>query len=500
MRHPYSWGMDLPSDIRYNGRQMILDKNSYFLLGIKGAAMANIAVMLKQLGKRVGGVDVAEEFITDIALTQNAIPFTTDFADERAIDGYEVFVYSAAHGGADHPLAVAAKNHGLTVVSQPQLIGELVGRAARSIAVAGCHGKTTTSSLLAWALHQLKKNPSFLIGAPPFGGGGGGAMTDSEYMVVEADEYGVHPPKDKTPKLLFLHPTYALCMNIDFDHPDVYEDLAMTKKTFMQFFSQSQNVMVCGDDPIIRTLLPELVKRPLRVYGTTADCDYQAVNRKASESGISFELLKFGVSQGTFTSRLYGEKNILNCAGAVALLLEAGFAADDIRTSIASFLGAKRRMETVWTGADSVLLDDYGHHPAEIAATIQALRSRFPGKRLHVLFQPHTFSRTEELKDAFVRELSKADEVYLMPIFASARENAASFHITSAELSRLAIQEGHAAFLAFDEKKSLLARLAEKWRPGDVIITLGAGDIYKLKDDIIDILNGKSTQGRIGGR
>lgn len=476
---------------------MILDKNSYFLLGIKGAAMANIAVMLKQLGKRVSGVDVAEEFITDIALSANSIPFTTDFTDEKIVEGYDVFVYSAAHGGADNPLANAAKKQGLTVVSQPELIGEIVSRYKKSIAVAGCHGKTTTSSLLAWALQELKKDPSFLIGAPPFGGGGGGKMTDSEFMVVEADEYGVHPPKDKTPKLLFIHPVYTLCMNIDFDHPDVYDDLGMTKKTFMQFLSQSENAIVCGDDPVIRTLLPELLKRPVRVYGTTLDCDYQVVNQKADETGISFELLKFGVSEGIFTSRLYGEKNILNCAGAVALLLEAGFVSDDIRMAIAQFAGAKRRMETVWTDTKSYLLDDYGHHPAEIEATIAAVRSRFPGKKLHLLFQPHTFSRTAGLKDAFITQLSKADEVYLMPIFASARENAASFQITSAELSRLAIQQGHNSFLAFDEKNSLLAHLDEKWSPGDVVMTLGAGDIYKLKDDIIDILNGKSTQGSI---
>lgn len=286
-------------------------------------------------------------------------------------------------------------------------------------------------------------------------------------------------------------------MNIDFDHPDVYDDLGMTKKTFMQFLSQSENAIVCGDDPVIRTLLPELLKRPVRVYGTTLDCDYQVVNQKADETGISFELLKFGVSEGIFTSRLYGEKNILNCAGAVALLLEAGFVSDDIRMAIAQFAGAKRRMETVWTDTKSYLLDDYGHHPAEIEATIAAVRSRFPGKKLHLLFQPHTFSRTAGLKDAFITQLSKADEVYLMPIFASARENAASFQITSAELSRLAIQQGHNSFLAFDEKNSLLAHLDEKWSPGDVVMTLGAGDIYKLKDDIIDILNGKSTQGSI---
>ncbi|MFZ2206402.1 MAG: UDP-N-acetylmuramate--L-alanine ligase [Microgenomates group bacterium] len=473
---------------------MILDKSSYFLLGIKGAAMANIAVMLQQMGKKVSGVDVPEEFITDIALVKNSIQFSTDFNDTTSLDGYDVFVYSAAHGGEDNPLAKAALHKGMILVSQPQLVGELVGRFPRSIAVAGCHGKTTTSSLLAWALLQLKKDPSFLIGAPPFGGGGGGHISGSEYMVVEADEYGVHPPKDKTPKLLFLHPTYALCTNIDFDHPDVYDSLDMTKKTFIQFFSQAQNNIVCGDDPVIRSLLPILTSKKLKVYGTTADCDYRISNLQARPEGISFELLRHGESQGVFTSLLFGEKNILNCAGVAGILFELGFEAEEIRQALSRFAGAKRRMETVWTDSNSYLIDDYGHHPAEISATIMALKSRFPGKKLHILFQPHTFSRTEELKDAFIAELSQADFTYLLPIFASARENPAQFHITSTELARLALNNGRSTFFAFDGKKELLSSLREKWHPGDVVVTLGAGDIYKLKDDIIGLLNGKSTR------
>lgn len=455
--------------------------------------MANIAVMLKQLGKKVGGVDVSEAFITDNSLVQNNIQFSTDFSDLKSLDGYEVFVYSAAHSGEDSILAKEAQKRGIQLVSQPQLIAEIVQKHPLSIAVAGCHGKTTTSSLLAWALTKLGKDPGFLIGAPPFDGGGGGKITNSDYFVVEADEYGVHPPKDKTPKLLFLHPTYALCMNIDFDHPDVYDDLEMTKKTFIQFFTQAQHCIICGDDPVIRLLLPNLVQKGAKVYGTTDDCDYQIVKSEANSQGISFELLKYGVSQGTFSSLLFGEKNILNCAGVVTLLLELGCESTAIQKAIDEFPGAKRRMETVWTDKNSYLIDDYGHHPAEIAATISALKSRFPGKKLHVLFQPHTFSRTEELKNDFIKELSKADNVYLLPIFASARENSAHFHITSAELSRLALSQGTDSFFAFDEKTSLLARLKVNWHPGDIVVTLGAGDIYKLKDDIIDILNERSN-------
>ena len=456
--------------------------------------MANIAVMLKQMGKKVSGVDVEEDFITDSSLSQNEIHFSTDFSDFTPLDGCDVFVYSSAHGGSESPLAREAQKRGKLLVSQPQLIAEFVEKHPISIAVSGCHGKTTTSSLLAWALTKLGKNPGFLIGAPPFEGGGGGKITDSDYFVVEADEYGVNPPKDKTPKLLFLHPQYALCTNIDFDHPDVYDNLEMTKKMFMQFFLQAQNLIVCGDDSVIRSLLPSLVHQRLRVYGTTTDCDYQIVKTQENAQGISFELLKFGVSQGVFSSLLFGAKNILNCAGAVTTLLEAGCAAGEIQGAVSGFGGAKRRMETVWTDTITYLVDDYAHHPAEIAATIAALRSRFPGKKLHILFQPHTFSRTEALKDAFVEELSKADNVYLLPIFASAREKIEQFRITSTELSRIALRKGNITFLAFDDKMSLLSQLKKKWQAGDIVVTLGAGDIYKLKDDIIDTLNEKSTQ------
>ena len=472
---------------------MILDKSSYFLLGIKGAAMANIAVMLRQMGKHVSGVDVAEEFITDATLATAGITFSTDFNDLNQVKDFDVFVYSAAHQGADNPLALAAKKAGKTVISQPALIGELLSTFRTSIAVAGCHGKTTTSSLLAYALAHADKDPSYLIGAPPFGGGGGGKMTKSDYFVVEADEYGVHPPKDKTPKLLFLRPAVALCTNIDFDHPDVYDSIEDTKKTFLQFFSQSTKLVLCGDDPQIRSLLPKLKDRLMRVYGTTDDCDYQIKQGTTTASGISFELCKYGVSQGVFQTALFGQKNILNAAGAVAVLLEVGLAPGIIRTAIAAFAGAKRRLETVWTDGTSYLIDDYGHHPAEIAATIAALRSRFPAKKLHIIFQPHTFSRTEQLKDDFITALSAADSVYLLPIFASARENAAQFTITSSLLSQHAMHRGIVTIVAFADAATLLHKLQESWHPGDVVVTLGAGDVYKLKNGIISTLNEKHT-------
>lgn len=469
---------------------MILEKKSFFLLGIKGAAMANIAVMLKQMGKQVSGVDFEEEFITDKSLAENNITYSTDFGDLKSVQEYDVFIYSAAHGGKDNILAQEALRKGKEIVSQPAFIGELLAQFPHSLAVAGCHGKTTTSSLLAWSLTKMGNDPSFLIGAPPFDGVGGGKITKSEFFVVEADEYGVHPPKDKTPKFLFLYPNYTLCTNIDFDHPDVYENLSMTKKTFMKFFSQSKHLVLCGDDPVIQSLLLSLANRSPITYGTGKKNTYSAQDIVYSEDNTEFSIYKKDTFIGICRTELFGAKNVLNTLGVVALLLENGFLFEEVAKSLLGFKGAKRRMELVWTNKKSYLFDDYGHHPAELEATIQALKSRFPDKKLHVLFQPHTFSRTLALKRDFARVLAAASAVYVGPIFPSARENTDQFKISSFDVANEAKSE---QVKAFKTMQGVLDSLATKFKPGDVVLTIGAGDIYKLKNGIIDLINEATT-------
>lgn len=464
-------------------------KSSYFILGIKGAAMANLAVMLTQMGSKVTGVDVEEEFITDETLKQHSISFTTDFTDTSGVDTSDIFVYSAAHGGLKHQLAEYAKSKGKTLISQPALLGEIFARFPNAIAVSGCHGKTTTSSLLAWALSKLGVNPSFMIGAPPHEGSGGGALTQSEYMVVEADEYGVQPPTDKTPKLLFLHPSYSICTNIDFDHPDVYESIVETKNTFQQFFKQSKRVLACGDDVHIKDVIANLPDKSIATYGTGDTNSYQIRNITQNSTGSTFELWQDKKPLGTFSIRLFGDKNILNAGAVVACLFDHGFSASAIQIAIDGFTGAKRRQEQVWTDGNSYLFDDYGHHPVEIAATISSLKSRFPSKKLHVAFQPHTYSRTLTFLTGFIKSLSLADVTYLLPIFASARENSADFNVSSKHLVDKAKQGGITTISAYSNNHELLASLKEKVQKGDVVLTLGAGDIYKLKNDIITILN-----------
>jgi UDP-N-acetylmuramate--L-alanine ligase/UDP-N-acetylenolpyruvoylglucosamine reductase len=468
---------------------MAIEKGSFFLLGIKGAAMANVAVMLTQLGKKVTGVDVPEEFITDIALANAGITYSTDFTDTTLVDSCEVFLYSAAHGGKNNPLAQHAAETGKTLITQSVLLGELLAGFQKSIAVSGCHGKTTTSSLLAWALSELGADPSFLIGAPPYAGGGGGRWTKSEYMVIEADEYGVQPPIDKTPKLLSLHPSFSICTNIDYDHPDVYDSIEDTKKTFLKFFAQSKRILAYGDDHNVQSILPDIAPEKYVLYGQSEQCDYRFTIQKTTAHGTVFSLSHKGKLVGEFVTELFGEKNTANAAAVVACLLEHGFAPSDIAKSLRGFSGAKRRQELVWTDGTSYLLDDYGHHPAEMKATFSGLSARFPGKRLHVIFQPHTFSRTQHLLTEFADVLSIPYRSYILPIFASARENQSAFSITSHDIAKKANLTHPSQVMAYDSMSELLTHFAADFSPGDIVLTLGAGDVYKYKNDIIEALN-----------
>ncbi|MFH0772832.1 MAG: cyanophycin synthetase, partial [bacterium] len=271
--------------------------------------------------------------------------------------------------------------------------------------------------------------------------------------------------------------------------PDVYDNLEMTKNTFVQFFAQSQHLVLCEHDPVIRSLFPTLIHPSIVTYGLDDTADYYAQSIIYSPDETTFEVYKKGNKLGNCKTELFGEKNVLNTLGIITLLLENKFSFEETAQSVEGFKGAKRRFELVWTDTKSFLFDDYGHHPSEIEATIKAVRSRFPTKKLHVLFQPHTYSRTAAFRREFARALSQADYVYIMPIFASAREKKEQFDVSSSAIAHEA-KNNHV--IAFENTQETLRSLGTFFHKGDVILTMGAGDIYKLKDDIIDILNENS--------
>jgi len=473
----------------------MLDRvKNIFIVGIKGVAMANLALILKKMGKNVAGADVAEEFITDEILKKNKINYTSGFSPQDLPKNTQLIIYSAAHQGINNPQVKEGLRRGIKVYSQAEVLGEMGQKFKTTIAVCGCHGKTTTASLLAYSLIKLGAKPSYLVGSSSFSdceAGGYYNPASESYFVVEADEYGVNPPENKTPKFLFLKPNYIICTNIDFDHPDVYKNLEDTKKAFFQFFKTSMNrfiggkIFACQDDKNLKAVLKQLPRRCYLTYGFSSSSDFQIIKPNFKEDGSSFEISSQNKSLGQFSTALFGDKNISNATAVVVFLLYLGYSVNQIKKSIKNFTGAKRRFEKIALVNNIYLFDDYAHHPAEISATIEAARKRFPQRRIIIIFQPHTYSRTKAFLYQFGQSLSLADFSFILPIFASAREKKDQFKISSHDI--VTRQEKNNLFFV-EGNDQLIKQLTKVVQPGDVIFTMGAGDIYKLKDDIIKVM------------
>jgi len=473
-----------------------MDKfNNIFILGIKGVAMANLAIMLKQFGKNVSGWDVENDFPTDEQLEFSQINYLTD---KTAVlpDNIDLVIYSAAHNGLANPLLVQANKRKIKVISQPEVLNLIAKKYHIRAAVCGCHGKTTTASLLAYSLINLGKKPGYLVGTSTFGKYYGGDIgINREYFVVEADEYGIDPPRNKKPKMLMLDPTHIICNNIDFDHPDVYQNISEVKNSFLVFFNivnrlktVKPNLYFCFDDCNLKQTIKNLPRSSYLTYGFDPQSDLTISEYLTDEAGVEFKLAFRSKEVGFFRTGLYGQKNISNTAGAILFLLQQGFSADEIKKAILGFTGAKRRFERIYSDKGTQLFDDYAHHPEEIKTTIKAARERFPKKKIIVIFQPHTYSRTESLLAGFAESLSLADKSYILPVFSSARENRADFNISSQSIVDLVKSNN---VLTVPTKDSLIKKLSSVLTGNDVIFTMGAGDVYKLKDDIIRIISNK---------
>lgn len=463
---------------------MFEQAKSVFIIGIKGVAMANLAVILKKTGKNVTGSDLEEEFITDELLIKNNISYSIDFKPEDLPQGTDLVIYSAAHGGTNNPQAVEAKKRGIKVISQAELLAELMEQFKTKIAVSGSHGKTTTSSLLSYALIQLNAEPSYLVGAPSFNEYVGGDYRDKKYFIVEADEYGINPPKDLRPKFHFLNPDYIICTNIDFDHPDVYKNLESTKEAFLKFFD-GKKLVICADDSPTMSVVKKLPRKKYQTYGFSKNADFVISKVQTKENGTIFQLSQNGALLGKFTISLFGDKNVSNASSVIVMLLTLGFSVDTIQSAIKNFSGAKRRFEKVYENENYSLYDDYGHHPHEIEATIRAARKHFSNRRIIVIFQPHTYSRTQMFLKEFAHALSIADYSYVLPIFPSAREDKTQFTVTSEDIVKTGIAK-HCE--SVNSKELLIKKLKTHLKKNDVIFTMGAGDVYKLKNKIINIL------------
>lgn len=468
---------------------MLEHVKTVFIVGIKGVAMANLARILTQMGKIVSGSDSAETFITDELLAESNISVINSFKAEDLPPNTNLVIYAASHAGLHNPQVIEAQKRGLKVMHQAEVLGELMNEYKHSLAVCGCHGKTTTTSLLTYALKNLGVDPSFMIGTSTFNNQWAGEFGKKDYFVVEADEYGMAPPEDKTPKFIALNPKAVIALNIDFDHPDVYSTIEETKAAFHAFLSKDsiKRIVACIDSKDIEEVIGLLDEEKIITYGISEKVDVQITNIQALSEGMSFTLI-WNNSSEVFRTPLFGEKNVLNTAAVIILLKELGFEIETIKSAFNGFTGAKRRFEEVAFINSTYLFDDYAHHPEEIRTTIASARARFPSERVVIIFQPHTYSRTYNLKDEFVKALSMADQAVILPIFASAREKVTENSISAYDLELHAEKNGIHNIQAVTKNDELINIISQVIKKGDIIFTMGAGDVYKAKNDIITLL------------
>ncbi len=460
-------------------------------VGIKGVGMTPLAIIAKEAGLEVTGSDVDEIFITDEPLKNSGIePYKGFFPDH--VGEAQLVITTGAHGGYKNPEVVFAKEKNIPVLTQGEAVGlfmdgKIFGRKTVGISVAGTHGKTTTTAMIATVLKECGADPSYLVGTSTIPSlGNAGHYGKGQYFVAEADEYATEPAVDKRAKFLWQHPTNAVFTNLELDHPDVYDNIDSMRETFLTFAKQlpeSGVLIAYGDDHEMKKMLKDYSGRVI-TYGFSPANDFIIERTSVSGKNTFFYVKGFESSLGEFMLRVSGEHNCLNALASIIISLEAGLNIEDIRKALREFTGTKRRLEFIRAlDSGALLYDDYGHHPTEIRKTLAAVRSVYPKEKIICIFQPHTYSRTKVLFEEFSRAFNHADEVILIDIYASMREQP-DVSISSKLLVE-SIKKYHKAALFLPKINDVVQYIDEK-RPGKdtVIITMGAGDIYKLEEKL----------------
>lgn len=460
----------------------LLDYNSFYLVGIKGVAMTSLAQCLLDSGKKVRGADVDEEFVTQDLLNDSSIVIDIGF-DHQIPDGVDCLIFTAAHQGQNNPLVVQAQNKNIKCLSQAEALAELFN-AQKGLAVCGVGGKSTISAMLTWIFTQTKQDVSFSVGVGGIAGleKTGQYSSNAQYFIAEADEYVINPGSDQPiARFSFLKPFLTVCSNLKFDHPDVYKDFNHTKATFLKFFNQIENngfLIINNDDSALVELLSQ-VKKSIKILtvGTNPSSDLKIVSSSfiEGESRVDFSI---GKEKFQLKLLLPGIYNLKNGLMAILAAKQLGI---DIQTSIqalATFRSTKRRFEYLGEIKGVKYYDDYAHHPDEVAVAIRAMKDWFPDRKIWIAFQPHTYSRTKVLFDQFVDSLLPVDHLILVNIFASARESTDP-NVSSLQLKHEIEKKTNKKVELVSNYSQLAEKLITLVKPNDVVLTLGAGDIYK---------------------
>ncbi len=449
-------------------------KRLYFV-GIGGAGMSGIAEILHNLGYQISGSDNTPSEVTEYLLNLGI----TIFDEHKAanLSEADVVVISSAVG-EDNPEVVEARRQGIPVIKRAEMLGELM-RLKFSIGIAGTHGKTTTTSMIGKILQHGRYYPTLIVGGVVAELGTGAALGSGEYLVAEADEY------DKS--FLAMFPTIAVVTNLEADHLDCYDgidDLVESFLTYMNRVPFYGSVIISADDPNLTKIRPRIT-RPYKTFGFDIEADYRALNIKAESGKTTFSVYYRGDLLGDITIKVPGNFNVANALAAVATCYELDVPFATIADSLQTFGGVSRRFEAIGEANGVLLVDDYAHHPSEIKATLEAARE-LGRSRVIVVYQPHLFSRTRDFKTAFADALALADTCILTDIY-PAREKPIE-GITSKVIIDEANKKGIGNFEYVGVKENAIEAVKRIARPGDLLITMGAGSITLIKRKILEVL------------
>jgi UDP-N-acetylmuramate--alanine ligase len=438
-----------------------------YCIGIKGAGLSAVAVMLQKRGLVVSGSDTNEKFYTDQILKRSEIEFKENFAVENIPLDADLVVYSTAYNQENNVESQEALRRNIPMRSYPEILGALFAEKM-GIAVCGTHGKTTTSAMLADVLKFVGEDPSAIIGSQVSAWESGSLTGTGKVFVIEADEY--------QNKLRYYNPFGVILTSVDFDHPDFFPTPEDYRKVFQDFVARIPRhgfLVACGESMDVLEVAKSAKCEALS-YGFNEECDYRIFDAGSKKFSLTYR----EENLGEFEIQLVGKHNVLNASAVIAVCHKLKIDLEKVRAGLRSFQGTTRRFEQIGEKNGAILIDDYAHHPEEIKATLQGAREMYPEKNIITVFHPHTFTRTKALLQEFAQSFDGASKVIVIDIYGSAREVQGG--VSSKELVELINKYNH-------EKAEYLATIPEaidylsgKIGADDVVISMGAGNVWEV--------------------
>ena len=452
-------------------------KNVFFV-GIGGIGMSGIAELLLNLGFNVSGSDINEN--DNVKRLKNLnIDVKIGHSPSNINQDTDVLVYSSAVP-IENPEIVRARQKGIPIIRRAEMLGELISVKETSIAVSGTHGKTTTSSMIGTILAYAKKDPTMVVGGLVHNIDTNSKLGNGDMIIVEADEF------DRS--FLALKPTIGIITNIELEHTDCYDDLKDLQDAFIQFCKSVPfygEVILCADSPAVQEIIPK-IERPMTTYGRSRDAAYRAKNLRFKENKSTYSVFRAEECLGEIKLNVPGEHNILNSLAAVVLGLEMGLSFEEIQKGIFTYKGVRRRFDIKGTFNDIMVVDDYAHHPTEVEATLSSAKAGWD-KRIIAVFQPHLFSRTRDFFREFSVALTIADVVLITDIY-PAREKPIP-GVTSKLIYDILLEKMEDNCYLVPDLDDLKYSLDKIIKPGDMLITMGAGDIWRYSESYLKSLS-----------